>query len=176
MKSILQVLLLALAFAGSAKAAEVTAVKNVDLSRYMGVWYEQAHFPLYFQRMCVANTTATYSLRKDGLVDVHNRCEERDGSQADATGVAKTVDGSTSKLKVRFAPAALSFLPFVWGDYWVIALDRDYQWSVVGTPNRKYLWILTRDKKIPQEKFDELVNMAKAQGFDTTRLIRTEQR
>lgn len=176
MKRLFTLLFALMACIGSAKAAEVNAVAQVDLERYMGTWYEQASFPMYFQRKCVANTAATYRLREDRRVDVHNRCEQRDGSSLDARGVAKSVDGSTSKLKVRFAPEALSFLPFVWGDYWVIALDKNYQWSVVGSPSRKYLWILSRDKNLSPETFIELVNIAKAQGFDTTRLVRTPQR
>lgn len=157
-------------------AREPEAVPSVDLERYVGTWYEQAHLPLFFQRNCVANTTATYSLRDDGMIDVVNQCDTGKGKRIESRGVARKVDGSTSKLEVRFAPAFLSFLPLVWGDYWVIDLDPDYRWAVVGSPDREYLWFLTRDKAIADDEFDALVAKARAKGYDTSELIRTDQR
>lgn len=154
----------------------VEAVPAVDLERYAGTWYEQAHLPLFFQRNCVANTTATYTLREDGRIDVVNQCDTEKGERIESRGVARKVDGSTSKLEVRFAPAFLSFLPAVWGDYWVIDLDPEYRWAIVGSPDRKYLWFLTREKVIPQEALDRLVASAQGEGYDTSELIRTEQR
>ncbi|MBJ6979917.1 lipocalin family protein [Luteimonas sp. MC1895] len=153
----------------------VEAVPAVDLERYAGTWYEQAHLPLFFQRNCVANTTASYSLRDDGRIDVVNQCDTDTGERIEARAIARKVEGSTSKLEVRFAPAFLSFLPAVWGDYWIIDLDPDYRWAVVGSPDRKYLWFLTRDKTIAPEALDALVAKAHAKGYDTSRLIRTEQ-
>ncbi|MBJ6985629.1 lipocalin family protein [Luteimonas sp. MC1750] len=153
----------------------VEAVSSVDLERYAGTWYEQAHLPLFFQRNCVANTTANYSLRDDGRIDVVNQCDNDKGERIEARAIARKVDDSTSKLEVRFAPAFLSFLPAVWGDYWIIDLDPDYRWAVVGSPDRKYLWFLTRDKTIAPEQLDALVAKAHAMGYDTSRLIRTEQ-
>ncbi|MEN1941875.1 lipocalin family protein [Luteimonas sp. MJ246] len=153
----------------------VEAVTVVDLERYAGTWYEQAHLPLVFQRNCVANTTASYSLRDDGRVDVVNQCDNDKGERIEARAIARKVDGSTSKLEVRFAPAFLSFLPAVWGDYWIIDLDPDYRWAIVGSPDRKYLWFLTRDKAIDPEQLDALVAKAHAMGYDTARLVRTEQ-
>lgn len=110
----------------------VEAVPAVDLERYAGTWYEQAHLPLFFQRNCVANTTATYTLREDGRIDVVNQCDTDEGERIESRGVARKVDDSTSKLEVRFAPAFLSFLPAVWGDYWVIDLDPEYRWPSSG--------------------------------------------
>lgn len=158
-----------------ASAQEVVPVPSVDLERYVGKWYEQAHLPLFFQRNCVANTTAEYTLREDGRIDVVNQCDNDKGERIEATAIARQVDGSTSKLEVRFAPAFLSFLPMVWGDYWILDLDPDYQWAVVGSPDRKYLWFLTREKSYAQEELDVLVAKAQSMGFDTSRLIRTGQ-
>ena len=175
MKNLMIALALAGTVGGTALAADVQTVPDVNLESYMGTWHEQARFPMYFQRKCDRNTTAQYILRPDGRVDVVNRCESRDGELIEAQAIARKVDGSTSKLEVRFAPAFLSFLPFVWGDYWIIGLDDDYRWSVVGSPDRKYLWILSRDKQLPDATYQQLVEIARAQGFDTSRLVRSRQ-
>jgi apolipoprotein D and lipocalin family protein len=161
--------------AAASRSEPVQAVPSVDLARYAGLWYEQAHLPLFFQRNCVANTTARYSVRDDGRIDVVNQCDTDKGKRIESTAIARKVDGSSSKLEVRFAPAFLSFIPAIWGDYWIIDLDPDYQWAVVGSPDRKYLWFLTRDKTISPEQYDALVAKARAQGYDTSELIRTEQ-
>ena len=173
MKSLIIALTLAGTLAGTASAAQVQTVPEVDLERYMGTWYEQARLPMFFQRKCDRNTTAQYAMRPDGRVDVVNRCETYDGEQIEARAVARKVGDSTSRLEVRFAPSFLSFLPFVWGDYWIIGLDPNYRWAVVGSPDRKYLWFLSRDKQIPAETYQQLLALAQAQGFDTARLVRT---
>ncbi|TWG89065.1 apolipoprotein D and lipocalin family protein [Luteimonas sp. J16] len=156
-------------------AREPEAVPSVDLERYVGTWYEQAHLPLFFQRNCVANTTAQYALREDGRIDVVNQCDDKDGDRIEATAIARRVGDSTSKLEVRFAPAFLSFLPMVWGDYWILDLDPDYRWAIVGSPDRKYLWFLTREQAFPGDRLDALVARAQDMGFDTSKLIRTVQ-
>jgi len=115
-------------------------VSDVDLERYTGKWYEIASFPQHFQRGCVAST-ATYTLRDDGRIDVLNECRDQsfDGELRQAEGIAWIVDPSQSraKLKVQF------FWPFS-GDYWIIDLDPDYRYAVIGHPSREYLWILSR--------------------------------
>ena len=158
-----------------AYGAEVKSVENIDLQRYAGTWYEQANFPMYFQRKCVRNTTANYRLLADGNIEVINRCEKADGSTLQAEGVAKPSGNGPAELKVRFAPALLSFLPFVWADYWVIALDPNYQWAIVGTPDKEYLWILSREKEISDSLLKELSEKAETQGFDVSKLRLTEQ-
>ncbi|WP_133478954.1 lipocalin family protein [Cognatilysobacter segetis] len=150
-------------------------VPNVDLARYAGTWYEQAHLPMFFQRDCARDTTATYTLRKDGRVDVLNRCTTKNGAIRQAQGVARRVGDSTSKLEVRFAPAWLSALPFVWGDYWVIGLDPDYRWAMVGAPGRDYLWILARDRVLDRATRDRLVERARAMGYPVDKLVFTPQ-
>lgn len=147
--------------------------KTVDLERYQGTWFEVARFPNRFQRVCAGDVTATYSLREDGRVEVINRCGKQDGSTATARGVAKRVQGEVAKLKVRFAPSFLSFLPFVWADYWILELATDYSYAVVGSPNRKYLWILSRDPVVDEALYAQLKERLKAQGFPVEQLVRT---
>lgn len=158
-------LLVALACARSAGPPPRT-VERVDLARYAGTWYEIASFPTRFQRGCTG-TTASYGLRDDGRVSVRNRCI-RDGEERGIEGVAWPVDPSNARLKVRF------FWPFA-GDYWVLALDPDYRWALVGHPDRDYLWILSRTPRLDDALYDALVAKAQAQGFEVSRLVRTPQ-
>jgi apolipoprotein D and lipocalin family protein len=150
----------------------------VDLARYAGRWYEIARLPNRFQQQCAGDVAATYTLGSDGRVSVVNECRKRDGQLARAAGVARRADenGPASRLKVRFAPAFLSFLPFVWGDYWILELDRDYRHVIVGDPSRRYLWILSRTASMDAATYEALVATAGRLGFDTARLVRTPQR
>ena len=151
----------------------VTTVASVDLVRYTGEWHEVARLPNWFQASCAGGVRATYGLRTDGQIDVHNRCLTADGRTKDANGRARVVDsGTRAKLKVRFAPAALSFLPFVWGDYWILGLADDYSWAVVGSPDRKYLWILARTPVLDEAEFSAAVGIARTNGFDVDRLLK----
>lgn len=151
----------------------VRTVDAVDLDRYLGDWFEIARFPNWFQRTCTGDVRATYAKRPDGRLDVINRCRKADGL-TEARGVARVVDLRTSaKLKVRFAPAALSFLPFVWGDYWILGLAGDYSWAVVGSPDREYLWILARTPVLDAERYGAAIAAARANGFDVERLMKT---
>lgn len=154
---------------------ELKVVPKVDLQRYMGTWYEAARLPNSFQTKCVGDITATYTLLDDGTIEVVNRCRKGDGSYSEAKGRAKQADddGPNTKLKVRFAPAFLSFLPFVWGDYWIIDLAPDYSYAVIGEPDRKYLWVLSRTPSIDQVKLGQILEGVKKQGYDITKLIQT---
>jgi apolipoprotein D and lipocalin family protein len=151
-------------------------VARVDLARYAGTWYEQARLPMYFQRDCARDTSATYTLRDDGRIDVLNRCTTADGRLKQAQGVARRVGDSSSQLEVRFAPAFLSFLPFVWGDYWIVGLDDDYRWAIVGSPDRETLWILSRDRVLDPTLRAALVGRARAMGYPVGKLISSPQR
>ena len=127
-----------------AAAGDPPVVPSVDLTRYMGTWHEVAKFPNRFQRGCTC-TTATYTLRPDGKVTVLNACGTVDGRGKQARGWAKVADPTTNaKLRVTF------FWPF-FGDYWILDLDPDYRRVLVGSPNRKYLWILARDPRLPHD-------------------------
>lgn len=156
-------------FAGESESPLET-VSFVDLDRYLGTWYEIASYPAWFQKNCTA-VTAEYGLRDDGLISVMNRCRKGslDGKLKQAKGRAKVVDTqSNARLKVSF------FGPF-WGDYWIIDLDEDYQWAVVGEPKRKYLWILSRTPIMDQARYDEILSRLSAVGYDPSRLQRTLQ-
>ncbi len=152
-------------------------VPSVDLSRYAGTWYEIARLPFKYQSQCVGNVTATYVLLDDGTIKVVNRCRKQNREVDEAVGLAKLASdgGPNTKLKVRFAPAILSFLPFVWGDYWIIDLASDYSYAVVGEPNRKYLWVLSRTPVMGEITLQGILDRAKQKGYDLTSLIRTEQ-
>jgi apolipoprotein D and lipocalin family protein len=165
----------ALHSAPQAPNQDVTTVAQVDLDRYVGRWYEVARFPNSFQDDCLGDVRATYTKRPDGRIDVVNECREADGTNV-ARGVARVVDVQTrAKLKVRFAPAFLSFLPMVWGDYWIIGLADDYSWATVGSPDRKYLWILSRTPRLSDAAYAEAVERATANGFEVSKLVRTSQ-
>lgn len=146
-------------------------VPQVDVSRYMGTWYEIARFPHRFQEGCVA-TKATYTLRQDGKVDVLNECrmENLDGAVKTAKGTARVVDEKTNaKLKVTF------FWPF-YGDYWIIGLGDGYEYAVVGHPGRNYLWILSRTPFMDEVLYNRIVErLQKEQAYDTSKLVRTLQ-
>lgn len=145
-------------------------VPKVDLQRYLGTWYELASFPQSFQKGCTGST-ANYSLLPDGDVQVVNRCRLNalDGEEKVATGLARVVDKDTNaKLEVSF------FRPF-WGDYWVIQLDPEYQYAVVGHPGRDYLWILSRTPTVDEAVYEGIVAKLKADGYPLDRLARTQQ-
>lgn len=177
MKKLLVLTALVLAgFSNLAVSQEVRTVANVDLTRYVGTWYEIARFPNRFQKDCAANVTAQYSKRADGNIDVINRCKEADGKIDQATGVARVVNPQTNaKLKVSFAPDWLNWVSFIWGDYWIIDLAPDYSLAAVGDPSRDYLWVLSRTPGIADADYEALVNRVTAQGFDTSRLVKTVQ-
>jgi apolipoprotein D and lipocalin family protein len=167
-----------LASASAMAAPDVRPLASVDLSRYAGRWFEIARYPNRFQKDCVGDTTAEYALRPDGRVTVTNRCRQANGSMKTAVGVARWREQPPrdATLKVRFAPAWLSFIPQVWGDYWIIALAPDYRYVVVGEPSRTYLWILSRTPTMSDADYQEAVAAAAANGYDTAKLVRTEQR
>jgi len=143
-------------------------VPFVELEKYLGKWYEIAHLPAKFQEGC-NETTATYTLSKDGSISVVNQ-SIKNGKMKQAKGKAKVVDKkSNAKLKVTF------FWPF-YGDYWIIALGNDYDYAVVGTPNRKYLWILSRTPQMDDKLYLQLIEYAKSKGFDVNKLIKTLQK
>jgi apolipoprotein D and lipocalin family protein len=160
-----------------AEEVRMAPVATLDLQRYAGVWYEIARLPFPFQEKCVHSVVARYAVRDDGRLDVVNECVQEDGSTSRASGVARLADpkGPPSRLKVRFAPAFLSFLSIVWGDYWVIDLAPDYSYAVVGEPKRRYLWILSRTPRMPEPLYAAILGRA-ARFYDVSRIVRTEQR
>lgn len=151
-------------------------IPYLDVARYMGTWFEIAKYPTWFQKKCVSGARADYTLMGDGRVQVINRCRSAGGNFNEAVGVARQTGPATSaKLEVRFAPSWLSFLPFVWGNYWVIDLDDDYQLVAVSEPNREYLWILSRTPKIDSARYNALLTRLRQRGFDLNKLELTKQ-
>lgn len=150
-------------------SSTLPTVAGVDLPRYMGTWYEIGHLPNWFQKKCVSDTTANYTL-EDDHVAVHNRCRIKDGSWASATGIAYPVDGSSNaKLRVSF------FRPF-YGDYWVIGLDQGYQWALIGSPKRDYGWVLSRTPTLPAATLLQIEQQARQLGYDPSQFMMTVQR
>ncbi|PPE67436.1 lipocalin family protein [Caldimonas caldifontis] len=151
-----------------AQPAPLTPVPSVDLNRYLGTWYQVALYPNRFQAQCASDTAATYTPLPDNRLQVLNRCRQASGEVDQALGVARVTGPAT--LQVRFAPAWLSWLPFVWGDYWVIQLADDYRYAVVSEPRREYLWVLSRSPQLSAEDDQRIRAQLQAQGFDLERL------
>jgi apolipoprotein D and lipocalin family protein len=156
---------------GVGASVPLATITSLDVPRYMGVWYEVAKYPNKFQKQCVADTQANYTLQPDGRVQVVNRCVTASGAVQEALGAARQVGGSTSpRLQVRFAPAWLSFIPAVWGDYWVIDLDAAYQLVAVSEPQREFLWVLSRAPQVDPVAYKALLDRLEDMGFDLQRL------
>jgi apolipoprotein D and lipocalin family protein len=164
---LLVTMLLAARTTSGRQSPPLEVVPAVDLTRYIGRWYEIASFPQQFQKGCT-DSRAEYRIRPDGDVDVLNSCL-RDGKVDTAKGKAWLVDKATNaKLKVSF------FWPFR-GDYWIIELGKDYEYAVVSAPSMKYLWILSRTPQMDEQCYQELITRLKDRGFDVARLNRTPQ-
>jgi apolipoprotein D and lipocalin family protein len=155
-------------FGCSSSYPPLETVDSVDVNRYLGKWYEIARLPNSFQKECDC-TTAEYSLIDSTTIRVINKCL-KNGELDDANGKAFVVEGSkNSKLRVQF------FWPFR-GDYWIIELDKEnYNFALVGTPSRKYLWILSRTAKMDKVTLQKLISAASGKGFNTSELIYTKQ-
>jgi apolipoprotein D and lipocalin family protein len=155
------------AFAGP--NADLTTVPSVDLGRYTGRWYEIARYPNRFQKQCTGNVTANYRQLADGKIEVVNECRKSDGKLDVAKGKAKVSDtNSNAKLRVTF------FWPF-YGDYWIIGLDPEYRWAVVGEPSRKYLWILSRTPELSAADNEAAMAVVRSKGYDSNKLVMTPQ-
>ncbi|XP_057767139.1 temperature-induced lipocalin-1 [Salvia miltiorrhiza] len=153
---------------------EMEVVRNLDVERYMGTWYEIASFPSRFQPKSGVDTRATYTLNPDGTVNVLNETWS-DGKRGSIEGTAYKADPKSdeAKLKVKFyVPPFLPIIPIT-GDYWVLYIDDEYQYAVIGQPSRSYLWILSRQAHIDEDVYNRLVEKAKEQGYDVSKLHKT---
>jgi apolipoprotein D and lipocalin family protein len=155
----------------AAADAPLPVVDALDLTRYVGTWHEIARYPNFFERKCVRDVTAEYTLNASGTIRVANACRKDDDTITRATGVARVVT-PPAKLQVRFASDWLAWLPFVWADYWVIDLADDYSYVVVGEPSRDYLWILARGPQMSDGVYARIVAKLPALGYDPAKLIR----
>lgn len=154
---------------------ELATVESVDLKRYLGTWYEIARLPFRHEDPGARNVTAQYSLNEDGSIRVVNRNINEKGEAEEAVAEAHPVDATNSKLKVSFLPEGLRWIPFTKGDYWIIRLDPDYSTSLVGTPDRKYLWLLSRTPVMQEAKRNDWLEFARSKGFDVSKIILTPQ-
>lgn len=161
------------ACAGVSHKDTLPTVASVDLARYAGTWHEIARLPMWFQRHCV-DSKATYTVRNDGAIGVHNACTTDSGGHDEIDGVATVVDPSTNaRLRVVFDNFfARLFGSSREGNYWILALDSDYQTAMVGTPDRRYLWILSRSRQLNETTYQRLVEQAQQFGFPVSDLIR----
>lgn len=155
---------------GGCASPELPTMASVDLWRYQGDWHEIARLDHWFQRGCV-QSTANYVLEADNTLRVTNRCITTEGKQREAFGRAIPVAGKPAQLKVSFGFPSNLFTGRN-GNYWIIALDDDYQWVMVGHPDRQSLWILARTPVMDEEQYARLLAMARAQGFDVGKLLR----
>jgi apolipoprotein D and lipocalin family protein len=163
--TIIILVLAELMFAQNTSVPEPATVKSVNLEKYVGTWFEIAKIPNRFQSDCAKNTTATYLMNGDGTIKVVNRCIEDDGEVNSSDGVARVVDTLTNaKLEVSFV-SFLGWRPF-WGSYWVIGLEENYKWAIVGHPERKYGWILSRTKLISEETKAEIFSILIENGYN----------
>lgn len=181
---ILCVALTTLTLALQVKAADnepknqpVTPVQKIDINQYTGKWYEIARFPMFFQRNCASNVTATYSIDQadSSKIIVDNQCRKSDGTVIQSIGQANSIDSSNSKLQVTFLPKFLRWLPIGQAPYWILKIDAGYQTALVGNPEHKYLWILSRTPHISEATYQSYVDEARRQGFDISKLQRTNQ-
>jgi apolipoprotein D and lipocalin family protein len=155
----LAALLTSCSTANESNLAPMPVVASVDVARYLGTWHQVAWIPNSFQGDCVSDTQATYTLDGKDL-RVQNQCKDANGKMTEAIGIAKIVEGTNNaKLRVSF------FRPF-YGNYWVLALDADYTWVLVGEPKRKFGWVLARDNKLDTTTLNLILDRAVALGYD----------
>ncbi|MGE8562654.1 MAG: lipocalin family protein, partial [Acinetobacter bohemicus] len=159
-----------------AQTKPLQTVDKVQLDRYLGVWYEIARKPMYFENKCSRDITATYTLNENGNVSVTNRCLSKDGQLQQSIGEAFVQNAPfNTKLKVSFLPEAIRWLSVARGDYWILKIDDDYQTVLVGEPRRKYMWVLSRSAQPDQAVVNEYLEYAKSVGYNLTDLIHTKQ-
>ncbi len=158
----------------SKEIAPPTTINFVDLQKYAGLWYEVAKIPNSFQDQCAYGTTAEYKIEPNGDIIVINKCYDIDGKLDIADGVAEVVDKNTnSKLEVSFV-SFLGIRPF-WGDYWIIGLGENYEYAIVGHPERKYGWILSRTPTLSDETMKVIYETLSKQGYNINQFELTDQ-
>lgn len=158
------------------KADELKTVDYVDLNKYIGKWFEIASIPQSFQKQCVKNVTAEYSVTDDKLIKVLNSCEKSDGTISVAEGRAQVVDKvSNSKLKVTFVKIFGNYNFILGGKYWIIDLESNYRYSLIGHPDLSYAWILSRTPSLSSSDLSYIQNKFKSVGYDTCKIMMTIQ-
>lgn len=159
-----------------AQTKPLHVVEKVELDKYLGVWYEVARKPMYFQNKCDRDVSATYTLNENGNIAVDNRCYAQDGKLNQSSGEAFVQNAPfNSKLKVSFLPESIRWLPVGRGDYWILKIADDYQTVLVGEPKRKYMWVLSRSAQPDPAVIKEYLDYAQSVGFDLSDIIHTKQ-
>ena len=159
-----------------AKNKPLPTVEKVELDKYLGVWYEVARKPMYFQNKCDRDVSATYTLNENGNIGVDNRCYTKDGQLNQSIGEAFIKNAPfNTKLKVSFLPESVRWLPVGRGDYWILKIDDAYQTVLVGEPRRRYLWVLSRSAQPDQAVVKEYLDYAQSIGYDIGDVIHTKQ-
>lgn len=153
----------------------VTSVGSLDIARYSGLWYEIGRLPLRWEDAEASDITANYTLEDDGSVRVENRCIDKSGTPTQAIGRATPVPGKPGQLQVSFLPEFLRWIPFTKGDYWVLKIDDAYTTVLVGTPDKKNLWLLAREPRIDPATEAAYLEEATRQGFDLEQWIVPKQ-
>lgn len=156
-------------------AETLHTVDHVDLERYLRLWYEIVRLPLKWEDETAQDITAHYSLQENGKIRVDNRCIDEDMQPSQSIGEAEPLDETNARLTVTFLPEYLRWIPFTKGDYWIIALDPEYQVALVGTPDHENLWLLARTPTVQPSIEESYLSQARAQGFDLSPLIRPRQ-
>ena len=157
---------------GQKQMIDNSVVKKLDLQKYLGTWYEIARYDHRFERDLVG-VTANYSMRPDGKIKVVNSGYKNtlDGEYSEAIGKAKIPDPENEPAKLK-----VSFFWIFYGDYYVLELDKDYQWAVIGSSTDKYLWILSRTPQMAPEIYTDLLKRIADRGYDTSALIKVKQK
>lgn len=154
---------------------DVRSVRALELRRYLGLWFEVGRLPLRFEDDRATDVTAEYTMAEDGTVTVDNRCRDEDGKPTQALGQAVPDAEHPGRLQVTFLPAALRWIPFTKADYWVLRVDDEYRHALVGTPDRKHLWLLSREPQVEDAVERSFLDTARDQGFDLDPWIRPAQ-
>ena len=163
-------LVCALALFAFPQGAPPRRAGGLDPKQLAGTYYEVARTPNAFERQCIGRVTTTYDVRPDGRMDVFNECRKESGTETRVHGIGRpATNGAT--IEVRFPTPWLSRRP--WPDYEILAAGPEYSYVVAGDPGRNHLWILSRLPRMPQLAYTQAIEIAKGQGHDVARLVRT---
>ena len=167
MKTI-SVLFLAL-FTITAFAQSLPTAEYVDVSRYVGKWYAISSLPQFFTKKCKAQT-ADYEVINEQSISVLNTCLKGKGTTV-IKGQAVVKNAATNaELEVTFNNF-FTRLFRVKGDYTIIKLDENYRYVMVGSKNRKSLWIMSRSTEMPEEIFNQYLKLAKDLNFKVDKMV-----
>ncbi len=157
------------------QARAIDTVQNLDVNQYLGFWHQLAAIPQNFAKDCVRNSSAEYSLLEDGTIEVLNSCEQEDGTVSVAEGRARVNDKfkTPSKLEVTFVKALGNWIWAFSGDYWVIDLESNYQWALVGHPELSGLYILSREPALSNDVLKAMRDKVEAVGYDSCDILMT---